>query len=780
MSSRQIFSCYIIGDNSLTLKCAEIILNSGHSLFGLISSAEEIKEWCFTNNIPHFTDIIEFKSKQPQVFDYLFSIINAELLSKEILSLPKKFAINYHDAPLPKYAGLYATTHAILNNEKQHAVSWHIMQELVDAGDILQQRFFSIADNETALSLNLKCYEQAIHSFDKLVIDLETNNLKPIKQNLNNRSYFSLKNKPPNLGFIKWDQPAEEIDKLCRALTLGNYPNKLGLPKLIINNKIFVLTDYKKLKISSNLPPGTISYICDKTIQVATQTFDIQLSGIMDITGKKYSLSTLCENFKLKVNLKLPEIKNEILESIANNQALKPAIEKFWVNEFSATKEQLKFSAQLEKNSITSHKKVKTVKIPSNHLQKIKAITSVYKLTDVLFTILLIYLYRLNNYQNLSIKYISPILKQEPGVLNEFLSNFIPLTTMLHKNISFFEALKIIINKKNELSKKSYFTNDIFIRYPKLSNILHKIDINILITNTPNFTYHDGKLNICIAADGLWVSFIYFTKIKSPLNSCLYLRNIHKNFLELLKEIALNPNKPIFRFSIINKKEKNNLMSIWNNTEKKYSFKKLLHQHFEAQVKKTPKSVALIFNNVSINYEELNQKANKLAHYLTASGVKSNDIIGIYLERGPEMVISILAILKAGGAYLPLDTNHPEKRIAHILKHSKTNLVLLADKLLINKIAKYVKKTIDINEITTLTYLSNENLVQSNNCNNLAYIIYTSGTTGNPKGVAVSHKAICNHMLWMQTEYQFNKNDIFLQKTPLLLMLLFGNFLLLY
>lgn len=767
MNNNNVFSCYIIGNNNLTLQCAEIILNNGHKLLGLISSSRKIKAWCITNNILNFENIIQFKLKQPdEQFDYLFSIVNEEVLSKEILSLPKRLSINYHDSPLPKYAGLYATTHAILNNEKQHAVTWHIMKELIDAGDILQQPFFPIEKAETALSLNLKCYEHAIKSFGKLIKDLATNNLKPIKQNLNNRSYFGLKSMPPNLGFILWDQPLEEIDKMCRALTLGNYHNKLGLPKIIINNEIFVITHYKKLNVSSNLMPGTIAYICKEEIQIATQTSDILISNLIHISGKKYSIAALCEIFKLKVHLKLPKIKKEILEKLANHPALEPKIEKFWINEFNNIKNEVQLLAKLEKKTATSHNKAKIVNIPNKYLNKIKQITSEYNIADVLFAISLIYLYRLNNYQNISIKYSNNTLKTESQILDNFLSNSLPLTTNLHENISFFEALKIIVNKKNEITKKHTFTNDIFMRYPKLNNISDKINISITITNTNNVTYQDNKLNIYIASDGTWFGFNHSINLKSYTKSHLYLRNMNKNFLAILSEIAKDPNKTIFEFSIINEKEKNALMLTWNNTQKQYNYKKLLHQHFETQVTKTPKSTALIFNNTSINYEELNKKANKLGHYLRAIGVKPNDIIGIYLERGLEMVIGILGILKAGGAYLPLDPSHPDNRTKHIIKNSKACIVLVSNQFSIEKIYGALPKIIDINTIITTHDLSNKNLSKSNTYEDIAYAIYTSGTTGNPKGVVVSHKSICNHMLWMQAEYQFHKNDIFLQKTP--------------
>ncbi|WP_426741257.1 formyltransferase family protein, partial [Pseudomonas aeruginosa] len=97
-----------------------------------------IKKWCTANSIAYLENIKEFeKNHMDEEFDFLFSIVNSEIIPQKILRLPRYYAINYHNSPLPKYAGLYATSWAILNGETQHGISWHIMNEVIDAGDIL-------------------------------------------------------------------------------------------------------------------------------------------------------------------------------------------------------------------------------------------------------------------------------------------------------------------------------------------------------------------------------------------------------------------------------------------------------------------------------------------------------------------------------------------------------------------------------------------------------------------------------------------------------------------
>jgi CheY-like chemotaxis protein len=197
---KNIFSCFIIGDDNLTLQCAEILLAANHQILGLISPSKHIKKWCITQSIPHIHSIDEFDKLQP--FDFLFSIVNGQMLPQNILKRPRYCAINYHNSPLPKYAGLYATTWAILNGETHHAVSWHVMEDIIDAGAILKQSTFPIEETDTALSLNLKCYEHAVESFQKLIDLLATGTVVPIQQDLSVRSYYGLKDKPEHFGFI--------------------------------------------------------------------------------------------------------------------------------------------------------------------------------------------------------------------------------------------------------------------------------------------------------------------------------------------------------------------------------------------------------------------------------------------------------------------------------------------------------------------------------------------------------------------------------------------------
>src|SRR4028119_2258084 len=185
MSIQNQFSCFLIGEGTLPIQCAELLLERGHKIFGVISPDASISSWAKGKDIPHIqqTDnLVAFLSQQP--FDYLFSIVNNSVLPKEILELPRIEAINYHDALLPRYAGVNATSWALMHGEKTHGVTWHVMSAKVDAGNILKQISVEISSDETTFTLNGKCYEAAICSFAQLIDELSSGQASARKPNL--------------------------------------------------------------------------------------------------------------------------------------------------------------------------------------------------------------------------------------------------------------------------------------------------------------------------------------------------------------------------------------------------------------------------------------------------------------------------------------------------------------------------------------------------------------------------------------------------------------------
>ncbi|PMB52380.1 non-ribosomal peptide synthetase [Fischerella thermalis CCMEE 5201] len=235
----------------------------------------------------------------------------------------------------------------------------------------------------------------------------------------------------------------------------------------------------------------------------------------------------------------------------------------------------------------------------------------------------------------------------------------------------------------------------------------------------------------------------------------------------LLEGMAIHPQQRLGELSLLTEPERHQLLVEWNQTQVEYPQQQCIHELFETQVERTPDAVAVVFESEQIIYRELNTRANQLAHYLRALGVKPEVLVGICVERSLDMVIGLLAILKAGGAYVPLDPTYPQERLAYILENAQVP-ILLTQKCWVERIPQHKADVICLDtDWSNIAQGSQDNLVNNSTVNNLAYVIYTSGSTGKPKGVLGIHRGAVNRFHWMWETYPFTQKEVCCQKTSL-------------
>ena len=179
----------------------------------------------------------------------------------------------------------------------------------------------------------------------------------------------------------------------------------------------------------------------------------------------------------------------------------------------------------------------------------------------------------------------------------------------------------------------------------------------------------------------------------------------------------------------------------------------LVQQLFESQVVQTPARVAVRFAHQELTYEELNRRANQLAHYLQTKGVGPDTVVGLALDRGLEMAIAVWAVLKADGAYFPLELKNPEERLRFMMEDSGVKVVITEFGLW-SRLPQVETEWVFVDaESAEIAGLSAANPVSATSGESLAYLIYTSGSTGRPKGVMVPHRALANYVLWAREFY---------------------------
>jgi len=243
------------------------------------------------------------------------------------------------------------------------------------------------------------------------------------------------------------------------------------------------------------------------------------------------------------------------------------------------------------------------------------------------------------------------------------------------------------------------------------------------------------------------------------------------HFQRISELVVADPEYPIAILPFLTDYEFDLVVNKWSGTQRKYPTVDNITVLFERQVLRTPDEIAIIFSdpentyagNNTLTYSELNKRANKLAHYLQKFGIRPDTLVGVFLERSPEMIISLLGILKAGGAYLPLSLSYPRDRIEFMLDDSQAQFILTQECLL-DKLPTTNARIICLDTENELIDRERElNPPNVYSPRHLAYIIYTSGTTGRSKGVLINQQSLINHALGMVAEYDLAPGDRVLQ-----------------
>ncbi|MBE5929385.1 MAG: amino acid adenylation domain-containing protein, partial [Lachnospiraceae bacterium] len=222
----------------------------------------------------------------------------------------------------------------------------------------------------------------------------------------------------------------------------------------------------------------------------------------------------------------------------------------------------------------------------------------------------------------------------------------------------------------------------------------------------------------------------------------------------IVEQIAEDATKSFEKIEVCNEKERELILKDFNDTDADYPHEKTVVDLFEEQVEKTPDNVAVLFENESLTYAQLNAKANQVAYKLRELGVKPDDFVALVTERSLEMIVGIYGIIKAGGAYVPIDPTYPEDRIAYMLEDSAPKAVLVYK--------AEVETNIPVIDLAdSEVYLSAaKNPEKVNKPSDLIYCIYTSGTTGKPKGACIYHESFTNLVSWYTSEFEFSQNDV--------------------
>jgi polyketide synthase PksJ len=276
------------------------------------------------------------------------------------------------------------------------------------------------------------------------------------------------------------------------------------------------------------------------------------------------------------------------------------------------------------------------------------------------------------------------------------------------------------------------------------------------------YSRFDLSLDVHETGDGIALDFEYNTNL---FNDDTIIR-MAGQYKQLLVEIIKKPRQRLDKIEILTKEDQIILNKL-NSTNEKFEDVTNWTKLFEKQAVETPDAIAAVCGNDQISYRELDERSNRLAHYLISLGAGPERVLGIYMERSIWMLVGLLGIHKAGAAYLPMDPIFPQERLKYMLEDAKVKIILSLESL---------SKTLPLNEAQIICLdkewngifkLSSESPQAETAADNLAYLIYTSGSTGNPKGVQIEQRALINFLQSMVKKTGINDKDTLLAVTTL-------------
>jgi natural product biosynthesis luciferase-like monooxygenase protein len=273
----------------------------------------------------------------------------------------------------------------------------------------------------------------------------------------------------------------------------------------------------------------------------------------------------------------------------------------------------------------------------------------------------------------------------------------------------------------------------------------------------------DLTLVMAEVGNRLEASFQYST----DLFDAVTIARFAEHFVTLLEATVAASNQPVSDLPLLTKAQQRQMLEEWNDTKTDYPYHLCINDLFEAQVDRTPEAVAVVFDEHEISYDELNRRANQLAHYLTSLGVGPGMRVGICIERSLEMMIGLIGVLKSGAAYVPLDPNYPEERLNLILDEAKMAALITGSQLLGSSIERGIPRVCLDLDWEAIACHNDKNLPTRAIPESVAYTIYTSGSTGKPKGVMISHRSVVNFFSGIDRSVGYGNQDVMLAITSI-------------
>ncbi len=741
VSASRAVRCAFVGDEPLLEQCVDMARTAGLDVVLVATKNEMVRDDAIEHGIP----VVESDPAglrhglDEHPADVLFSVAYLRMVPDDVLARVM-VAINFHDGPLPGYAGLNVTTWALLAGEHEHAITWHLMTSDVDAGEVVATERFPIAEDETSFSLNARCYEAALTTFPAIAAAIAAGTLSTEPQEAGEHRVFRRYDRPARLFDPR--QPASETARTVRALDLGHrLRNPVGVVRLVVGDEVVVVDAVTEAEPSS-AAPGTVMASDGDGVRIATADRDILITAASTPEGVGLDLPDAFRRLGLGSGDVLAPPPAELMTAVGELETVLARDESFWLGRVAAvdparppmlggTGRGSRFVDVPPQT--TDAELVATVAL---WLRRTTAPETVaFSLTD-------------GRVRQIG-RRLAPLTVPPVAVLD------VDLDTPFDALRAAAEAELEVVAHRHPLLRDAIGREPLTRGHPFAPPVVVQVGEEGDAADTP---LGDAVLRIVREAGNR-------IRLDAALDTAdpAALDRVADQLSTLLGAAQAAPSAPGGDLAIVSAAEQI-VLDAFNATALDHDRDATVDALFRAQVAATPDAPALSSGATTLTYGELQAAVAALADRLADLGVTHRDRVGIAVHRGIDMLVGVLATLELGAAYVPLDPTYPIERLQFMVDDSGL-AVLLAANSTAAELARPAIPVLDPAQVDGPAPAADRSSVHDPS--DLAYVIYTSGSTGTPKGVMLEHRQVVNFFVAMDEKIDRDPPGVWLAVTSL-------------
>ncbi|MFJ8584812.1 amino acid adenylation domain-containing protein [Streptomyces sp. NPDC093595] len=768
----------LIGSGSVLARCGEVLLAKGHRIAAVVTGDATARSWAVKAGIPHH-ELAEAVALVPRLScDLLLSAGNYAVVPEALLGCATRAAVNYHYGPLPEYSGLHTPSWAIAEGAREYGITWHRMAEVVDGGEILKRVPVAIDPDDTALSLGLKCDEAAVAGLSALIDEIAGGRETATPQDPAARRYFSRHTQFAADGLIDWSLPAERIAALVRATDYGPFASPLVWPKVSLDGHFYAVREARPRAAADGAAasagaaaddaaaaPGTVLSFDDASgLRVATGAGSLTLARLCTLEGEERPVGAVAAAHGIAPGavLDVPGEDASARLTAAGVEASKAA--QRWRERLIASGDRPYRLPHPPPRPGTGAEGTEGERRADPVLVRCPVplqdgddggLEASASAAASLAGALGVFLSRASGRQEIPLAMAAP-RQGVDAAHRDLFAAWLPLLCRVDAEATIADNLRAVRREFAGGQQRGWLRRDAVGRDEALRERWGSgaLTPDVLISwgtrdadrdsggNRPRLELHiqpgDGQ-------DGALVAFHYdATRLQAP-----DVVRLAEQFAAWCRRLPAAAEQLPAAADLLTAEERALLIEDFNDTADTAAdlAGQGLHRLVERAARSHAGNTALVCGDSSLTYAGLNARANRLAHALAGRGVGRGDLVGVALDRSIDLVVALLAVLKTGAAYVPVDPRFPADRIRRMIDDADPKFIVTPAAVPAG-LAAWDTRCVSVGLGEELG--AEDDLAVESGAGDLAYVIYTSGSTGHPKGVEITHGALCAFLAAMR------------------------------